>query len=88
MGLEGGQRPRLTCDRCGRPTWRLWRVGDAWLCPMCRREGKPGGTARRVIVSDPATDCATGHCECGACGEPIDPWDRFCRHCGARLEDQ
>ena len=31
MGLDGGQRPRLTCDRCGRPTWRLWRVGDAWL---------------------------------------------------------
>lgn len=85
MGLEGGQRPRLTCDRCGRPTWRLYRTPAGWLCPLCRR--RPDA-ARRVIVSDPATDCATGHCECSGCGEPIDPWDRFCRHCGARLEDQ
>jgi len=43
--------------------------------------------ARRVTTADPATDCATGHCECGACGQAIDPWDRFCRCCGARLED-
>ena len=44
-------------------------------------------TARRVIVSDPATDCATGHCECGGCGGAVDPWDAWCRHCGARMED-
>lgn len=86
MGLSSGATPRLTCDRCGRPTWRLHRTGAGWLCPMCRREGKPGG-APRVIVSDPDTDCATGHCECGACGEPIDPWFSFCPYCGARLED-
>ena len=85
MGLSSGATPRLTCDRCGRPTWRLYRTPAGWLCPMCRR--KPDA-ARRVIAGDPATDCATGHCECGACGEPIDPWDRFCKHCGVRLEDQ
>lgn len=45
-------------------------------------------TARRVIVSDPSTDCATGYCVCGACGEPIDPWDLYCRWCGARMEDE
>lgn len=44
--------------------------------------------ARRVIVSNHATDCATGHCECSACGGAIDPWDAWCRHCGARLEDE
>ena len=88
MGLSSGATPRLTCDRCGRPTWRLVRDADGWACPMCRHEGKHGGTARRVIAGDPSTDCATGHCECGACGEPIDPWDRFCKHCGVRLEDQ
>ena len=22
------------------------------------------------------------------CGEPIDPWDAWCRHCGAELEDE
>lgn len=43
--------------------------------------------AKRIVVSDEATDCATGHCECGACGWAIDPWDRHCRRCGARLED-
>ena len=43
-------------------------------------------TAKRVIVSNAGTDHATGHCECGACGGAIDPWDRWCRHCGRRLE--
>lgn len=47
MGLDGGQRPRLTCDRCGRPTWRLWRVWtprpdgtteQCWICPRCRKK--------------------------------------------------
>jgi len=44
-------------------------------------------TAPRVIVADGDTDCATGHCECGGCGGAIDCWDRFCRHCGRRMED-
>lgn len=44
-------------------------------------------TASREIVADPETDCATGFCTCGACGEPIDPWDLYCRWCGARMED-
>lgn len=42
----------------------------------------------RVIVADEETDCATGLCTCGNCGEPIDPWDGFCKHCGAELEDE
>lgn len=46
-----------------------------------------GRKAKRIVVSDKATDCATGHCECGACGWAIDPWDRHCRHCGAEMED-
>lgn len=45
-------------------------------------------TANRVIVSNADTDHATGHCECGACGGAIDPWDKWCRHCGARMEDE
>ena len=40
-----------------------------------------------VIVSDESTDCATGHCECELCKQPIDPWDRYCRHCGAEVVD-
>ena len=38
-----------------------------------------------VIVSDESTDCATGHCECELCGKPIDMWDKFCCHCGAKV---
>lgn len=45
-------------------------------------------TAKRVVVSNSDTDHATGHCECGACGGAIDPWDAWCRHCGARMEDE
>jgi hypothetical protein len=44
-------------------------------------------TARRVILSNADTDHATGHCECGACGGAIDPWDAYCRHCGVKLEE-
>ncbi|MBR2683005.1 MAG: hypothetical protein IKE22_07060 [Atopobiaceae bacterium] len=43
-------------------------------------------TTHAIIVSDESTDCATGHCECELCGEPIDPWDKYCRHCGAEVE--
>lgn len=50
--------------------------------------GGDSPTAGRVIVADEETDCATGFCACGACGEPIDPWDAWCRHCGARMEDE
>lgn len=41
----------------------------------------------RVIVSDEETDCATGFCTCGNCGGAIDPWDAWCKHCGAEMED-
>jgi hypothetical protein len=37
--------------------------------------------ATRVIVSNGVT----GHCECGDCKGGIDPWDSYCRHCGAKL---
>lgn len=50
--------------------------------------GGDSPSAGRVIVSDEETDCATGFCTCGNCGEPIDPWDAWCRHCGARMEDE
>ena len=41
-----------------------------------------GRTAKAVMVSNGAT----GHCKCGGCGKFIDPWDKYCRHCGAKLE--
>jgi len=49
--------------------------------------GGDSPTVPRVIVSDEETDCATGRCTCGNCGNEIDPWDAWCRHCGAELED-
>lgn len=48
---------------------------------------EPVRTARRVVTSNANTDHATGHCACGACGGAIDPWDAWCRHCGANLEE-
>ena len=24
------------------------------------------------------------HCQCSKCGNSSDPWDAYCRHCGAR----
>lgn len=45
-------------------------------------------TARRVVVSNHATECATGHCECGECGGSVNPYARFCEHCGRRLVDE
>ncbi len=27
----------------------------------------------------------TQHYECANCNEPVDGWDKYCRHCGARL---
>ena len=40
-----------------------------------------GRTAKPIIVSNGTT----GHCECEACGKTIDPWDAYCRHCGAKI---
>lgn len=39
-------------------------------------------TATHMIVNHGAT----GHSACTGCGKAIDPWDSWCRHCGARLE--
>lgn len=50
------------------------------LGAVCRAKVAP------VIVTDGSTDCATGHCECGVCGEAIDPWDRYCRWCGIEVD--
>lgn len=54
---------------------------DAWARGPARR------TAKRVVVSNGDTDHATGHCACGACGGAIDFFDAYCRHCGAKLEE-
>ena len=55
-------------------------VGDVDTKRIRPRKAKP------AIASDGETDGATGHCECGWCGKPIDPWDKFCRHCGVGVE--
>jgi uncharacterized OB-fold protein len=42
----------------------------------------PERTATHMIVNHGVT----GHSACTGCGKAIDPWDEYCRHCGARLE--
>ena len=49
----------------------------------CRFE--PARSARIIDVPNHDGDCATGHSECGGCHGSVDPYDRFCRHCGASL---
>lgn len=70
---------------------RSFRTADKMDCLATEnaklRELVAQRTAKRVIVSNSDTDHATGHCECGACGGAIDPWDAWCRHCGAKLEE-
>jgi len=41
-----------------------------------------GKRSKAIIVSNGIT----GTCRCESCGNTIDPWDRYCKHCGARLE--
>lgn len=41
--------------------------------------------ARRIVVSNHDTDCATGHSECSACGGTVNPFARYCEHCGAEF---
>ena len=44
-------------------------------------------TARRVSVPR-ESHVALGHYECGECGKTVDAGDKFCKGCGAMLEDE
>ena len=33
-------------------------------------------------------DAGTMHHVCSACGVPVDKGDRYCKHCGARFEEE
>lgn len=47
----------------------------------------PERTAKKVKV--PRKDhLRIGHVECGECGTPRGYNNRFCHHCGAKLEDE
>lgn len=43
--------------------------------------------AKRVSVPR-ESHVALGHYECGECGKTVDAGDKFCKGCGARLEDE
>ena len=59
--------------------------------------------AAKLIKSLPSAEPKTGHAEtasdgnvlaptvwavCSECKEPIDPWDKYCRHCGTILASE
>ena len=46
-----------------------------------------GRTAKRVNVPY-RSHVSLGHYECGACGQVVDEGDKFCKQCGAGLEDE
>lgn len=68
----------------------LWVV-DLLLCTalyiVTREVESLRHTARRIVKFNHDTDCATGHTECSACHGTVNPYARYCEHCGARLED-
>lgn len=41
-------------------------------------------TGKPVIVT---CDDMSNYCICPCCRKPIDRWDRYCKHCGAEMEN-
>jgi len=54
---------------------------------LCREVESLRRIAKRIVKFNHDTDCATGHTECSACHGTVNPYARYCEHCGARLED-
>ena len=49
------------------------------VCNNCNRERQ---TAEWIVADRGGT---TMWYECSACGSAGDKWDKFCKHCGARM---
>lgn len=77
------------------------KVCHGVACSECQIIEADGTCRIEAWLKDiPSADRPTGHivtkcngefrptvwAECSECGEPIDPWDKFCRHCGARMK--
>lgn len=41
----------------------------------------------RIITKSSGMFQPTTWAICSKCRRPIDPWDKFCRHCGAKIEE-
>lgn len=54
---------------------------------LCREVESLRRTAKRIVKFNYDTDYATGHTECSACHGTVNPYARYCEHCGSRLED-
>ena len=55
---------------------------------LCMENEQLRRTAKRIVKFNHDTDYATGHTECSACHGTVNPYARYCEHCGARLEDE
>ena len=69
--------------------------------PQSRDEDITDAFMRGYLAGRSSADRPTGHivtkcsgkfnptvwAECSECGKPIDAWDKFCRHCGAKMGD-
>ena len=58
----------------GTPIFEMLAAGD---------EEPAQDSALRLVTYDDETDGATGSCMCSSCRGKIDPYDRYCRTCGA-----
>lgn len=48
-------------------------------------EDRPKG---HIVTNCNGTFYHTVWAECSECGKPIGAWDKFCRHCGAKMEEK
>lgn len=88
---------RARVDQCVKDEWaRRIRHGESTVKDAAEATGASVSSVRRWVrgykepvsrvITFSDTDHTIGRCECGSCHWPIDPFDHYCRHCGARLE--
>ena len=65
----------------------LTRRIDELCMEVERLRNQHTAKARRIVVSNHDTDCATGHSECSECHGTVNPCARFCEHCGALFKE-
>ncbi len=54
---------------------------------LCAENERLRRTARRITVHNHDTDYATGRSECSECHGTVNPYARFCEHCGALFKE-
>lgn len=65
--------------------------GDDWPSAVVVHRGKGKGSKRtyeptKECMAVVSSDGIIGHANCSNCNLSIDPWDNYCKHCGAHID--